>query len=436
MRRGRLVALILAADLALLAGGGTLVAVHKEPAPAVRPVPNATTAQAQRTSDVTALLAKRGNAVLHRNKADFMATVDRTQNQFASRQSKLFDNLAAVPLQSWRYFLDATQEDPARPTAMERYGSETWVPQVQLSYAIRGFDARPSLVPQKLTFVRRDKAWLIGSDSDFADAGSPSGKGIWDFGPVSVVKGASSLVLAHPRTAARLKSLALLADDAVAHVTAVWGTGWTQRVVLVVPDTQDELGAIISEGNDLSQIAAVAVAQNALGATQTTEVGDRVIVNPVNFDRLSEIGRRVVLRHEVTHVASRSVTGAITPSWLVEGFADYVGYLGAEIPVPTIAHELALDVRAGRIPTDLPSDGDFLSTAQNLAQGYEMSWLACRLIARTYGQPALVRFYRAVGQSKQSTEAQAVDEASRKVLSVAFATFTQRWRDNVRAELR
>ena len=436
--RSRLVvALVLAADLAIGAAGGALATFHDDPATVVQ-TGSASAATAVRARSVHALLEHRSHGVLHRDKAEFMATVDSTQLRFAASQSKLFDNLAVIPLSDWRYLLNASQEDPARTQAMQRYRSLTWVPQVELRYAIRGFDTVASLVPQKLTFVLRDQGWLIGSDSDFADAGSPSGKGIWDFGPVSVVTGKTSLVLGHRRTTARLRNLAGLADDAVAHATEVWGTRWSRHVVLIVPDTQEELAAIISEGNDLSQIAAVAVAQNPASGdgTQRRVVGDRVLVNPVNFDRLSEIGRRVVLRHELTHVATRSATGAIMPSWLVEGFADYVGYLQAGIAVPVVAHELEVDVRAGRFPADLPTDSDFLSTASGLAQSYEMAWLACRLIANTYSQETLVAFYRAVGASKRSTEVAALEDACRKVLGISYSTFVARWRSDVRAELK
>ncbi|MFC7643582.1 hypothetical protein ACFQX6_24425 [Streptosporangium lutulentum] len=66
-----------------------------------------------------------------------------------------------------------------------------------------------------------------------------------------------------------------------------------------------------------------------------------MIVLPSGYARLSEVGRDVVITHELTHVATGATRGGRVPMWLSEGFADYVGYRDAGIAVRTVAAELA-----------------------------------------------------------------------------------------------
>jgi len=141
-----------------------------------------------------------------------------------------------------------------------------------------------------------------------------------------------------------------------------------------------------------------------------------------------------VLTHELTHVASRADTGSCTPTWLVEGFADYVGYHDSGVPTGVVAQELAADVRAGHVPLHLPRDDDFNGDNKRLPQAYEGAWMAARLIASRWGQPALVRFYRAVGSSTEQP-AQAVSDAFASVLHTSLHSFVAAWRAYLRAQL-
>jgi len=113
--------------------------------------------------------------------------------------------------------------------------------------------------------------------------------------------------------------------------------------------------------------------------------------------------------------------------WLAEGFADYLGYLEAGVPARLAARELAVDIHRDGTPTALPTSAHFDGANPRLAQAYEMSWLACRLIAATVGQQGLVRFYRNVG-AHDGTAAEAMEAGLRAELRLSTAQFTQRWR--------
>jgi hypothetical protein len=124
------------------------------------------------------------------------------------------------------------------------------------------------------------------------------------------------------------------------------------------------------------------------------------------------------------------------PSWLIEGFADYVGNLGSGQPVRQAARELADEVRAGTLPAALPTDADFDGSSQRLAQVYEESWLACRLVASRAGQSGLVRLYKAVSSAAATDPDTALQVGLRGVLGSSVAGFTTSWRGYLKVQLR
>jgi hypothetical protein len=205
---------------------------------------------------------------------------------------------------------------------------------------------------------------------------------------------------------------------------------------VLAPNSQTELSKILADGDDLTQIAAVATAELLAGSQVSRPVGDRVLINPQNYVKLGPNGRQIVITHEATHVASRSATGALEPTWLIEGLADYVGFLETGIS-PTIgAHELKVDIDAGRHVGGLPTDSAYNGDNKRLAQMYDESWLAGRFIAQHWGQSALVRLYRAVGAVKSGSETSATDASMRAVLRESLAAFTRQWQAYVVAVLR
>jgi hypothetical protein len=426
-----------------LAAGGVLLARDPAPdrpgtptttaGPRDRPgnqAPDRAAAAERRAADVADLLDRRAAAIRGRDRAAFAATLDPAQKGFVKRQLAMFDALAEVPLGSWRYVVEAEGDVPGESPYLDHYDVEAWSPTVTLRYQLAGFDDAPTVSRQFFTFTHRGGRWLTASDDDFPDVDErQTARDVWDFGPVKAVRGARSLVLGHPGQAALLREVAALADAAVPKVSRVWRGKWSERAVVVVPETQAELAAILGDETDLSRIAAVAVAQLP-GDAGSHPVGNRVIVNPPNFRRLGGNGRRVVITHEITHVATRDASGPGVPTWLVEGFADYVGYLDTGLPPRAICQELAADVRAGRAPTELPGDREFDGGNANLAQAYEAAWLAVKLIVERVGTDGLIAFYDAAGDGEGDLRA-----AFRDALHTTPQNFTAAWRTYVAEQL-
>ena len=385
---------------------------------------------ASREGAVHDLLATRSNAVLSHDRAAFLATVDPLATAFRTRQAALVDALARVPIATWSYTLDPSSE---RPWMAALDWRTRWAGDVALRYRLDGGDPAPALRRQHLTFVLRSGRWYVGADDD---AGHRTQRDLWDEGPVVTVRRPGVLVLGHPSSAPLLADLARETQRAVRRVTALWGRGWSRQVLVVVPSSQAELARLVPGAGALDQAAALAAADLEPAAAghpgPARPVGDRVLVNPPVFARLGPLGRRVVLTHEVTHVASRTASGASVPTWLVEGLADWIGYSGLEVPLSVSARELQADVQAGRLPDHLPTDAAYDGSDPRLAQTYEQSWRAVSLIASRYGAAALLRLYRDLGRDGR---AGALDRVLHRDLSLSPAGLTQAWREQLQREL-
>ena len=392
-------------------------------------------ADGARERSVRDLLTARADGLRRHDKAAFLAGVDPRSSAFLARQGRLFDALSPVPFGSWEYGLDAAAEQPHNADLDKRRGPSWWSPDVTLRYSLAGYDRTPTLETQHLTFVPRGGRWYLTADDDFDSVGQDTTRGLWDGGPVVVVRGRRSLVLGHPAAGGLLRTVADAVDAAVPRVTAVWGQDWARKVVVMVPDSQAELGRLLGSHSSLSQIAAVATAELDDKRSGYHPVGNRVIVNPPNFRRLGPLGRQVVLTHEVTHVASRAATGPSTPTWLAEGLADYVGYRSVDVPLSVSARELRSAVRNGKGPKALPSDEDFDANAGQLGETYQQSWLAVSRLAERYGQAKLLRFYREVGRS-EGTEQEAVSNGLRSTYGLTEKAFVADWVRTLSTRLR
>ncbi|MER5514735.1 hypothetical protein [Streptomyces sp. NPDC002763] len=349
--------------------------------------------------------------VLDRRAAAVLGHDERAYAETGTRSS--YADLRAVPLADWSYRLTALHPDGAEATA-----------DAQLRYRIQGYDKAPVTTDRTLTLSRTaDGHWYVAADKP---AGK-SGQQLWDQGTVTAVKGAHSLVLGVGQSRDTLRDYAGLADTAVPEVSKAWGTDWTQRVVLVVPQSLNGMAGLLgAPASNYRGIAAVTTGE-AGGSGQAP--ADRVILNPDAYAVLGSVGKQVVLTHETTHVATRAHTSAATPLWLSEGYADWIGYLDSGRTPTEAAPELARAVRDGDLPEDLPEDKDFGFTDDptKLAEAYEGGWLACRMIAAHWGEERLGAFYRAVGAHQGRTGA--VEDALRKELGTTLPDFTARWRD-------
>ncbi len=195
--------------------------------------------------------------------------------------------------------------------------------------------------------------------------------------------------------------------------------GWQRGLVVEVPASEDDLDRTLdADPGTYDQIAAVTTSADGSSAP---EAPVHVFVNPDVFGSLRATGAQAVMSHETTHVATDAWSSQM-PLWLLEGFADYVALRDVDLPLSREAAQITAEVRRDGAPRRLPGASDFGTRTPDLGATYESAWLACRLLARRGGEPALVDLYRAVDSGRS------VDAALRSSFGMSEADLTREWR--------
>ena len=148
--------------------------------------------------------------MLARDRAAFLATVDRRQRSWYRKQATLFERMRTAPFSAFAYrVLDQRADTRLR----RRYRAEqVEVARVQARYRFRGQDASPVLA-RTPTFALTRSGWRIAGDGDDRFRGRDDVE-IWDSGPVRTVRSARTLIVHHPGQEVLARRLLRVADEA------------------------------------------------------------------------------------------------------------------------------------------------------------------------------------------------------------------------------
>lgn len=343
------------------------------------------------------------------------------------------DEMADVDFDSFEYVIVDKPEIPVPPQiAAGVDATDLWAPDVELRYAIAGSDAAPATLPVAVVVTRHGDRWSLLSDTALDEYGRRTHRAPWDFGPVVTAtvaapsgSGEVSTILGHPDRRSEIDALAAQLTTAVPAVTDMWGTDWARRAVIFVASTPQEFDGLVSGGRgttDPSLAAATITDPFELGAEPT---GQRIVFGPRAAQEFTESSRETVLRHELTHVAARSVTGEGAPLWLLEGFADYTAYRDRGFDVARIAPTLCAVVRDHGAPTVLPNDAAFGSGAATSALAYESAWSVAAYVAQRYSEASLLEMYRALAVGP--LDPTVLDDTLQRLFGVTARTFVADW---------
>ncbi|MET9023096.1 hypothetical protein ABZV93_24275 [Actinopolymorpha sp. NPDC004070] len=313
--------------------------------------------------------------------------------------------------------VDPSGLTPARRAAL---GPSAWAARIDMTFRLPTGDTDPWRTTLRLVFVDREGTTYVANDSE---GGVASPLPLWLIDRVNVVRGRHSLVVGTGDDG-ELRGFADTADRAVSRVSAVWGSGWEQYVVVLLPSTQAQMERLIGGGAQTQ--ATVAAVTTSVGRTRP-ERASHIVANPRTFDQLGSLGRLVVLTHEATHVAAHATVSGM-PVWLLEGFADFVAFHGSGLSSSVVAWGFLRDVRRRGPPRALPSGAQFDPRAKALDEAYESAWMACRYIAHRWGQLTLLRLY--VEMDHAATEGDQY-RVYQRVLGVSAERFVQGWRSYV-----
>ncbi|MCW2787456.1 MAG: hypothetical protein JWP74_3973 [Marmoricola sp.] len=309
-------------------------------------------------------------------------------------------------------------DDPSQsPQDTEDLGPNAWIATVEVTYRLSRWDMAPTRVETPMTFtpgIAGGRAQVV------AGVGGDDGRTpIWMTGVVRAIAYGRTLVISAGDHGGRDSVLARRAIVAVNKVLPSW------KGDLVIEAPADETGLDQALGATQPQYADIAAVTASVDGSLVRTAPVHVFLNPRVFDPLGPRGAQVVISHESTHVATRA-TFASLPTWLKEGFADYVALAHAGIPVRTAAAQILARIRRSGPPDHLPTSADLDPTAVGLGATYEEAWLANRFISTRYGEPKLVSFYETVSGGEN------LDLAFRRVLGTTQVAFVRAWRSDLR----
>ena len=321
----------------------------------------------------------------------------------------LADNVRKLHLVDLSFRL-VDDDAPEAPDDTDAYGPDAWRATVAVEYRLRGRDLRAT--QDETTFVFAP----AGSRQAIVGIGGPDGRTpVWMTGPVQVAAASRALVIVRGTGAPRYLRLARKALADVGRVLP----HWHGPLVIEVPDSEEGLERALGASAD--QYANIAAVTASVDGSLVRRSAVHVFINPQVFAGLGPRGAQVVISHESTHVAT-GATFASMPTWLLEGFADYVALVHSGIPVTTAASQILSRIRKDGAPGHLPSAAELDPSANGLGATYEEAWLATRFIGRTYGELKLIRFYDAVNDGST------VIAAFASVLGTTESAFVRQWR--------
>lgn len=197
--------------------------------------------------------------------------------------------------------------------------------------------------------------------------------------PVPAARTIAAQSLGGTRTDALLARVRTDLDEAVAAVERFLGDDWPREIVVIATDSPEQFAAEahLDPARQWNDIAAVAVADE-VDLPHRRAVGQRIVLAP-GASAMSDQALRIVLTHELFHLAARAETALDAPRWITEGVADFVARPATPLPPDASARTT--------LPSDAELDGPDRSTA------YDRAWWFARFVADTFGVDGLRRLY-------------------------------------------
>jgi hypothetical protein len=360
-----------------------------------------------------------------------VATLD---DGLRDRETKALTNAKDVPFTVFE--VDATTQfsgNLASPRVKARYrGVDVATYEVEERSRI-GSETQTYAEPGAFTFTRsapggrdseRYDGWRLTSKSDLDVLGFFSPHHLWDEKPVSVLTSDRFVILTHPDVREVVRSAQQAAEGAYDRDTKFWPEPLSDRFVMVVPSSTEELRRVMHETVNLTKFVAF-VASGADRETGYVPTGPRIFVHLDHLRNYAPASQLEILAHELIHAFTRDESGPKLTSWIEEGLANFGGGNGG---------------RALRIPPqtnsdDFPSDDEFFAgPVGDIQTVYDKGQLAIQVLDEKFGRAGLVRFYEELGSRRvvPGTEDYHVRDALRKSVGWSYDEWLAAWRQRLR----
>jgi hypothetical protein len=259
---------------------------------------------------------------------------------------------------------------------------------------------------------RSEGTWGVAEDRTADDADTAKRLEPWLFPQLLTTSTAHVLVIGERSKAVQLRRLATTLEALVNDVRKVWPERtWNGRVVAyattATPFVRSWYGRSAAGDSGNGDRAAFVAKVATLGRPGEPGGDVRMVLTPylLQGDRPGYVD---ILRHEMTHVATARLSAGV-PVWLVEGAAEYTGFVrrtasGALDATTTFGHhgltreEVGTTLNGTWRPT-LAAGSEFYSGSENAVdEHYNSAFITCLYVADRYGEDTLRRLYERAGQ--------------------------------------
>lgn len=382
----------------------------------------------QRTAQVQPVLDRWAEALRAGDEDTLRALTDPAAAPgFIESQLRMSEGVRGLDFTTWSLVLGDDPEVFVTQEIADRVGAlDVWAPPVYLEFQLAGADEEPVRTPVGVILARRGDTWTLVSDDETAESTHPTWpSGPWLFGTTEALSvpmsGGPGLVLFHPGSDTDARVVADMLPGAVDAVADFWGVDWDRSVVVQIAATDEEFSQLT--GNELGRTEVAAASISLRKDGEQDGHGQRIVFSPDAFERLNELQREIVLRHELSHIAVRAETGRGAPAWLAEGVPDYVAYRGVNLPLHDAVPQVAAMVAANGPPDSLPDDLDFAGPMADLA--YQLGRTVSEFVVDTMGEDILKQLHRklAAGGLVEGP----LDAATTEVTGMTMNQFTSAW---------
>jgi hypothetical protein len=347
---------------------------------------SAPSAEEKMLAGIDVILKARASAVLAGRLAPYLQAVDPKNRKLRQRDQQVFGNLRKLGPSRLSYQVDANWAPEVQP----QHGPSARAVRVLMLMQLAGIDTTPRATPLGYTFAERDGRWLLVDDDDLAAETDLSAyREPWELGAIEVVRKPGVLVVVPATERANGQRLAQESLAAVPAVRTATRRAQAGILVIAMADGRSMDPEWRTGGHPAAAVAALNYAPVNPEATEFEVVGSRVVIHPDQRRKAD----RLLLAHEFTHAAMATL-GNRTPTWLVEGWAEYVELRLAE---RSGQREWVADHRdellQEAIPplVVLPIDGVFHGEYDE--DSYGISWVLVEYLVDRYGLPTVNALY-------------------------------------------
>lgn len=391
---------------------GASVTAGSTTGPTASGTPAGTDAAAVRAA-VTQVLRSRAAALVAGDERAYTATVADPAAPEGRRQLESFAAARALRVSRLEVgdpVLDPLGTDPSTARA-----------EVDVRYRVDDLDRGDRVARLEYTLADPGAGWQVRAERP----AGPGASAPWVAMPGLRVRRGEHAVVAGTVPAPRLAEHVGVVDRALPALREDWPRA-PRRVLVLAPATAAEADALL--GRSGAGAAPVAATTEGPTGPDGTATGDRVVLDPSAFDRLTPAGRDVVLTHELVHVAVRAGVAGRAAGWLTEGYADHIGYRRADVPTRRLVAPLVTALRTGHGPRHLPTFAELQPASGDIEVPYLAAWQAVELVAAQHGEAALRRLVAAGASTGSDADVEAAtDRALRTVLGTSRAELTDAW---------